>query len=824
MNKIIKSFKNNILLPVSIISLIILAGLFYYLPKVTLENTLKTTAKNSDDLVTHMRIFRSYYTKKVLSKVKANTNLKINYDHDEKSDTIPLPATSIHDLGRLFTNGTDTEVRMYSNYPFPNRKDRVLDQFEKESLAFFEKDSSKPYIKKEHFNGKEVVRYAVPDFLSSQGCVNCHNSRPDTPKRDWKLGDVRGAIEIITPIDKALASNKQMQKQILVFISINILFLIGYYIFVSINQKKELQKINEKFEKNIKEQTQKLSLTSSVFENATEGITICDTNSVIVNVNKTFTNITGYTKEEAIGKHISLLKSGKQDKKFYQQMWESITKNGYWEGEITNRRKNGELFDEMLHISTIKDSEGKVSHYIAIFSDISDKRKTQESIYNLAHFDSLTKIANRNFFQKKLLKAIEELKENKSLALMYIDLDRFKIVNDSLGHGIGDELLSRVTKRIQQLLGENDFFARLGGDEFAVITQGSYTAEICEQKTVEKALNIIEAVNKVFIIDNNQISIGSSIGIALYPRDAKNAQELMQYADTAMYHAKETGRNRYAIYVGNIVKETKYRYKVEQELRIAIKNSDITLAYQPIVCADGGRIKGFEVLSRWHHKELGFISPELFISIAEDRGLIADYTYSLLKAACTQVKEWNMTYNEKFYISVNISPVHFLQSDMVEKVSAILEESLLSPSNLILEITENVIIENKELVLKALNKFKELGVKVSIDDFGTGYSSIGYLKDYPINYLKIDRSFVADIPEDKNNANICSTITSLANNFNIEVIAEGVETLENSMFLKTLGVKYLQGYYFSKPKSAEQWNRFFDSYSVKRDEKESLIV
>ncbi len=824
MSKIANSFKNNVLLPVSIISLIILAGLFYYLPKITLENTLQTTTKNSDDLVTHMRIFRSYYTTKVLSKVKAHTNLKINYDHEAKNDTIPLPATSIHDLGKLFTNGTDTEVRMYSNYPFPNRKDRVLDQFEKDSLSFFEKDSSKPFIKMENIDGKEVVRYAVPDFLTSQGCVNCHNTRPDTPKTDWKLGDVRGAIEIITPIDKALAANHQMQKQILIFISINILFLIGYYIYVSINQKKELQKINEKFEKNIKEQTQKLSLTSSVFENATEGITICDTNSVIVNVNKTFTNITGYTKDEAIGKHISLLKSGKQDKEFYKNMWDSITKNGYWEGEITNKRKNGELFDEMLHISTIKDADGKISHYIAIFSDISDKRKTQESIYNLAHFDSLTKIANRNFFQKKLLNSIQELRPGKSLALMYIDLDRFKIVNDSLGHSTGDKLLSGVTKRIQNLLDEEDFFARLGGDEFAIISQGDYTTEICEQKTVEKAIKIIEAVNKVFVINNNQLSIGSSIGIALYPRDAKNAEELMQYADTAMYHAKETGRNRYTIYVGNIVKETKYRYRVEQELRIAINNGDITLAYQPIICADSGRIKGFEVLSRWYHKELGSISPDLFISIAEDRGLIADYTYSMLKTACRQIKEWNMTYNEKFYLSANISPVHFLQSDLVEKTHAILEEASLLPSNLILEITENVIIENKELVLSTLNEFNELGIKISIDDFGTGYSSIGYLKDYPIDYLKIDRTFVLNTPKDKNNKNICSTITSLANNFDIDIIAEGVETAENAQFLKSLGVKYLQGYHFSKPKAADEWNKFFDSYSEKSESKHKLEV
>lgn len=792
------------------------------MPKVTTANTLQVTTKNSNNLVEHMRIFRSYYTKKVLSKVKSQTNLKINYDHDIKSDTIPLPATSIHDLGKLFTKNTDTQVKMYSNFPFPNRKDRKLDGFQKESLEYFKKNPSGSFWRRENLNGEEVVRYALPDFLSAQGCVSCHNQRADTPKSDWKLGDVRGVIEVITPISSEITANNEMQKNILIFIAINIAFLIIYYSFISINRKKEMQKMSDDFEKNIKEQTQKLSLTSSVFENATEGITICDQKSIITSVNETFTKITGYTKEEVIGKHISIMKSGKQDKTFYENMWKSITKKGYWEGEITNRRKNGELYDEILHISAIKSERGEISHFIAVFSDISDKRETQESIYNLAHFDSLTKIANRNFFQKKLAMSIKELKADENIALMYIDLDRFKIINDSLGHNVGDDLLLAVAKRITRLLDGDDFFARLGGDEFAIFFQSNEKIEICEQKIVEKADRVIDALNQVFEIKQNQLSIGSSVGIALYPRDANNIEELMQYADTAMYHAKENGRNRHTIYTGDIAKEAKYKYKIEQELRSAIKSGQITSVYQPIVNSNSKKIEGFEVLSRWIHDTLGFVSPELFISIAEERGMIADYTYDLLARSCMQTKKWNQKWNQNFYISVNISPVHFLQSDLVENISEILKKTKFSPSLLKLEITEGVIIENKDLVVSTLKRFRQMGIKISIDDFGTGYSSISYLKDYPVDYLKIDRSFVVDIPSDINNKNICQTIVSLAKNFNLAIIAEGVETNDNAKFLQNIGVEYLQGYYFFRPENSEYWDNFLRTDASKKNRKKSL--
>jgi len=820
--KLLNLFKNNIIIPISIISLALLLGLFYYMPKATMENTIQATTKNSGNLVKHMRIFRSYYTKKILSKVKSQTDLKINYDHDIKNDTIPLPATSIHDLGRLFTQNTDTKVRMYSNFPFPNRKDRKLDDFEKESLEYFKTNSNGFFSRQEKLNGEEVFRYAVPDFLTSKGCVNCHNQRADTPKNNWKLGDVRGAIEIITPITSEIAANNEMKYNILIFISTNIAFLIIYYSFISINRKKEMQKMSEDFEKTIKEQTQKLSLTSSVFENATEGITICDPKNIITSVNQTFTKITGYTKEDVIGKHISIMKSGKQDKTFYENMWKSISKKGYWEGEITNKRKNGELYDEILHISAIKSEKGEISHFIAVFSDISDKRETQESIYNLAHFDSLTKIANRNFFQKKLAMSIKELKADENIALMYIDLDRFKIINDSLGHNIGDDLLLAVAKRISRLLDSDDFFARLGGDEFAIFFQSSEEIKTCEEKIATKADKIINSLNEVFEIKDNQLSIGSSIGITLYPRDANNIEELMQYVDTAMYNAKDNGRNRYTIYTGDIAKEAKYKYKIEQELRSAMKNGEITLVYQPIVNSKNSKIEGFEVLSRWIHEELGFVSPELFISIAEERGMIANYTYDLLELSCSQTKKWNQKWNQNFYVSVNISPVHFLQNDLVENISKILEKTKLPASLLKLEITEGVIIENKELVISTLKRFRKMGIKISIDDFGTGYSSISYLKNYPIDFLKIDRSFITDTPFDMNNKNICQTIVSLAKNFNLAIIAEGVETDDNVKFLKNIDVEYLQGYYFSKPENSEYWDNFLREDARKKIEKKGL--
>lgn|GEM_PF-6354147 len=815
MYKLIRTVKNNIIIPVSIISLVVMIGVLYYLPKATMENTLKTTLKNSDNLVTHMRIFRAYYTDKILTKIKANTNMRINYDHEKRPDTIPLPATTVYDLGDLFTKGTDTQVRIYSNYPFPNRKERKLDKFEQDSLKYFLKHPDKPFARREKLNGEEVVRYAVPDFLTTQACVNCHNSRPDTPKNDWKLGDVRGAIEVITPISEEIAANKEMEEKLLIFIGINSLFLILYIAYISINRKKELKELNERFETKIREQANRLALTSSIFEHATEGIVICDKQNHIVDINKTFSQITGYTKDEVIAKPISILKSGKHDKAFYEKMWQEILTKGYWEGKVTNRRKDGTLYDEYLHISAITNHKNEPTHYIAVFTDAKDKEE-QESIYNLAHFDSLTKIANRSFFQKRLLHDIARVKENEVLVLMYIDLDRFKIVNDTLGHAVGDKLLAEVVARIQNILETQDFFARLGGDEFAIFFHVKEGLEIAETKATQKAEKIIETLNELFLIDDNQLSIGSSIGIAFYPVDADNIDTLMQYADTAMYHSKETGRNRFTFYTEDLAKESQKRYQIEQALRQALKNDELTSVYQPIVSSRNGHILGFEVLSRWEHPTLGFVSPDLFISIAEERGLIAEYTYTLLKRSCKDILEWNRTFNQSFYLSINISPVHFVQQDLVDRIEFLLNSIGFPPALLHLEITEGVLIENQDHLVTTLSKLRNTGVKISIDDFGTGYSSISYLKEYPVDKLKIDRTFVQDVPYDDKNKNICTTIASLAHNFGLDIVAEGVETIENAKFLREIGVDFLQGYLFCKPQTAKYWMAFFHKEYVRQ--------
>jgi len=815
--KLIRTFKHNIIIPVSIISLVVMIGVLYYLPKATMENTLKTTLtlKNSDNLVTHMRIFRAYYTDKILTKIKANTDMRINYDHEKRADTIPLPATTVHDLGELFTKGTNTQIRIYSNYPFPNRKDRKLDKFEKDSLQYFLKHPNKPFSRQETLNGEEVVRYAIPDFLTTQACVNCHNSRPDTPKNDWKLGDIRGAIEIITPITDEMAANKEMEEKILIFIGLNSLFLILYIAYISIHRKKEIEELNKDFETKISEQANQLALTSSIFEHATEGIVICDKNNNIVDVNKTFSNITGYSKEEVVSKPISILKSGKHDKTFYQKMWQHIFKKGYWEGKVINRKKDGTFYEEYLHISAITNQKNEPTHYIAVFTDAKEKEE-QESIYNLAHFDSLTKIANRSFFQKRLHHDIAKVNKNEVLALMYIDLDRFKIVNDTLGHAVGDKLLAEVVARIQNILEETDFFARLGGDEFAIFFHVKEGLEIAETKAIQKAEKIIETLNELFIIDDNQLSIGSSIGIAFYPVDADNIDTLMQYADTAMYHSKETGRNRFTLYTEDLAKESQKRYQVEQALRKALKKDKLTSVYQPIISSKNGHILGFEVLSRWEDPTLGHVSPDLFISIAEERGLIAEYTYTLLKRSCKDILEWNRTLNHSFYLSINISPVHFVQQDLVERIKLLLEDIGFAPDLLHLEITEGVLIENQEHLLTTLSKLRGMGIKISIDDFGTGYSSISYLKEYPVDKIKIDRTFVQDVPHDDKNKNICATIASLAHNFGLDIVAEGVETVDNAKFLREIGVDYLQGYLFGKPQTADYWLNFFHKESIQK--------
>jgi diguanylate cyclase (GGDEF)-like protein/PAS domain S-box-containing protein len=759
--------KNNLVLPLLFLSIVSISGSYIYISNV-FEKTLHDSASlNSKKLIENMRIFQSFLKEEHLKK-------------DSKA------------LKRYLFKNEKSQIKFFDNI---DKESKEFDQFELDSISFLSQNPNKFYIKKELIDDRWVFRYAIVDFFTKKG---------DSTSI--------GIIEVITQIDPLLIAQQDIKQNVFLIFFSTALLLLFYYSFVAKEREEEIEEIRERHLNMIKRDTYKLTLTSSVFDSAPEGIAVCDEELQVITVNEAFCNITGYSVDESVSQHIVNLKPGIKDEQYFEKIWSEIQNRGHWEGEVVNSRKNGHSYEEILNITAVKNYSNQTTHYLVMFSDKNDPNQTKESIYNLAHYDTLTKIANRSFFQKKLLSTIEETKEHESVALLYFDLDRFKPINDSLGHGIGDQVLSQMTARVKELLEPNDFFARLGGDEFALFFHSSQSSEICEQRAVEKAEDIINSVNRVFDIEDNHLRIGASIGIALYPRDANNMQELMQYADTAMYDAKEGGRNCFVLYYGEIVERVKYRYKIEQELRLAIDNRELTLVYQPILSSSDKIIRGFEVLSRWNHKELGHVSPEIFISVAEERGLIADYTYNILEESCIQVVKWNDLHDESFYLSVNLSPVQFLHSDLVQRIDEILTKTKFEPSNLKLEITENIIINNKDQVLEALNKFHQLGIQICIDDFGTGYSSIGYLRDYPIDYLKIDKSFVEDTPFDKSNKNICSVISSLADNFNIGVIAEGVEKKENMIFLADLGVEFLQGFYFSKGESAEYWDEFFDGY------------
>ncbi len=766
-----KYMKNNLVLPLLLLSTIAIGGSYIYISNV-FEKTLYSNASlNSQKLIDNMLIFKSFLKEQNLK----SENKKL----DEK-------------LKKYLFHNPKSQIKFFNNL---KKESKIFDQFELGAINFLTQNPTKFYIKRELIDDEWVFRYAVVDFFTKS--MNATSI---------------GIIEVITHIDPILKAQHNIKQNVFLILFSSALALLLYYSYVAKERENEIEEIRERHLNMIKRDTYKLTLTSSVFDSAPEGIAVCDEELQVITVNDAFCNITGYSHDESVSKHIVTLKPGIKDEQYFEKIWNEIQNRGHWEGEVVNIRKNGYSYEEILNITAVKNYSNQTTHYLVMFSDKNDPNQTKESIYNLAHYDILTKIANRSFFQKKLLSTIEETKEYESVALLYFDLDRFKPINDSLGHGIGDQVLSQMSARIKDLLDPNDFFARLGGDEFALFFHSSQSSEICEQRAVEKAEAIIKTVNRVFDIEDNHLRIGASIGIALYPRDANSMQELMQYADTAMYDAKEGGRNRFVLYYGEIVERVKYRYRIEQELRLAIDNRDLTLVYQPILSSIDKRIRGFEVLSRWNHKELGHVSPEIFISVAEERGLIADYTYTILEDSCIQVAKWNDLHNESFYLSVNLSPVQFLHSDLVQKIDEILNKTNFDPNNLKLEITENIIINNKDQVLEALNKFHQLGVQICIDDFGTGYSSIGYLRDYPIDYLKIDKSFVENTPFDKSNKNICSVISSLADNFNIGVIAEGVETNENMQFLKELGVEFLQGFYFSKGENAEYWDNFFGCY------------
>lgn len=542
-----------------------------------------------------------------------------------------------------------------------------------------------------------------------------------------------------------------------------------------------------------------LRMNATVFETTSEGIMITDNDNHIKTVNPAFTHITGYQAEEVIGRTPSILNSGRHDKSFYQQMWKQLHERGSWSGEIWNRRKDGNVYPEWLSLVAIKDSKEKIKEYIAVFSDISRRKRDEEHIRHQAHFDALTGLPNRFLLFDRLDQAIISARREKWMfAMLFIDLDRFKSVNDTLGHPVGDDLLNAVADRLKTSIREADTVARFGGDEFVILLQ-----DIKEPNAAAiVADKIIKALSLPFSLQDREIFIGASIGITLYPNDAEDTATLLRNADMAMYRAKEAGRNRYQFFTRAMQEQVKDQVEMEQDLRRALERGELALHYQPIVQADDTRPTKVEVLLRWRHPKKGYISPEQFIPLAEETGLIHSIGKWIIRTACFQVKSWHEN-GYPIEVSINLSgrqrELGFTHWDM----AAILKETGISPRCLTLEITEGVLLENSNEVVSWLEAFRNLGISLSIDDFGTGYSSLSYLKRFPIDILKIDRAFIGDITENHDAASLVVAILAMADSLGLQVVAEGVETAAQAEFLISKKCKYLQGFYFSRALPAD---------------------
>ncbi len=552
---------------------------------------------------------------------------------------------------------------------------------------------------------------------------------------------------------------------------------------------------------------QDIKLAAAVFDYSLEGIFITDTSGTILAANNAVTRITGYPKTELLGQNPRILKSDRHDNEFYRQLWQEVNTEGQWEGEIWNRRKNGEVFPEWLSISAIKDEFGTIHNYIGIFIDISKQKEAEHRLLHLAYHDKLTNLPNRELFLDRLNMAISLAKRNRQeIAVLFIDLDHFKYVNDTFGHDQGDQVLQQVALKIKSCLRENDTLARMGGDEFTIILQ-----DFDNKDNVRLASDrILSKLDEPIRFHDQEIYLSASIGISFYPLDGEDATTLMKRADTAMYNAKNNGRKRLHYFQSAMEGYSSQRLEMERLLRRALDRSEFQLHYQPQFELDSGRLIGAEALLRWHNPDEGLISPDRFIPLAEETGLILPIGEWVLHEVCAQSRTWQQEGWYSFRVAANLSARQFSQANLSHTISEILSQFNLEPAILELELTESVAMQNVETSLKTLQSLKQTGINMSIDDFGTGYSSLSYLKQFPIDRLKIDRAFIADIATDPNDAAIVVAIISMARCMGLKVIAEGVETEEQLSFLKMHGCNEAQGFLLGKPVPAEQFNYYLN--------------
>lgn len=559
----------------------------------------------------------------------------------------------------------------------------------------------------------------------------------------------------------------------------------------------------------LKEAEQQLRIAEVAFDSQ-EGIMVANRAHEILRVNRAFSRITGYSAAEVLGQSPRLLQSGRHDAAFYAQMWQAINTSGFWEGDIWNRRKNGDIYPEYLTLSAVKDARGEVSHYVGIFSDITQRKAAAEKIHQLAFYDALTDLPNRRLLLDRLAQALlTSQRRATGGALLFIDLDNFKQLNDTWGHALGDQLLQQVAQRLQAAVREGDTVARLGGDEFVVMLESlSVDSLQAAEQTLRVGEKILASLGRAYALAESRYQGTASIGAVLFAAERAGVDELLRAADISMYAAKKAGRNTLCFFDPAMQEAINQRAVMEAELQKAIADEQFVLHYQA-QCSASGQVIGAEVLVRWVHPQRGLLAPNEFIPLAEETGLILPLGHWVLRSACSQLAHWQgAASTARLSLAVNLSAKQFALPTLVDEVLALLEYSAIEPSRLKLELTESLLLDNTEAVISKMLAIKALGVGFSMDDFGTGYSSLSYLKRLPLDQLKIDRSFVRDVLEDSNDAVIAKTIIVLAKSLGLQVIAEGVESHGQLEFLARSGCQAYQGYLFSRPLPIAEFEAF----------------
>ena len=555
-----------------------------------------------------------------------------------------------------------------------------------------------------------------------------------------------------------------------------------------------------------KQTERELQLAAMVYMAIGEAIMVMDPDNRIIAVNPAFTALTGYTEQEAIGQYSNLLNSGRHDRDFYSNLWAVLLKTGHWQGEIWDKRKNGDYFPTWMTIHTSYDAEGEVRQRVVTFSDMTEQKKNEALIWKQANFDPLTGLPNRSMFHERLQMAIKQTRrDGKTMALLFLDLDRFKDVNDTLGHEVGDNLLKEVAQRLKKCVREVDTVARLGGDEFTIIL-----GELEDLGSIDRVAHaLLHCLSAPFEMQDETAYISASIGITLCPNDADELGALVKNADQAMYAAKEAGRNHFCYFTPAMQESAENRIYLANDLRGALAAQQFLLYYQPIIDMKNGEMHKAEVLLRWMHPQRGLVNPAEFINIAEETGFIVDMGNWVFNEAVKQVKLWRAKFDPLFQISVNRSPIQFRQRmgnhDWVERLLAV----GMPMGSIVIEITESLLMDVSSEVSDILLAFRDAGFQVSLDDFGTGYSSLSYLNKYPIDYLKIDQSFVRNLMSGSSDLTLCKAMIVMAHELGMKVIAEGIESDAQRQLLLAAGCDFGQGYLFSRPVNAHDFEKLF---------------